>query len=607
MTKLRRGLPGGRECWLALLLCGCGAGQTPGRNLSQQPTTAAPTSTATPGLGQSQHGAVGGHADGARSEVAPGTIGATQQQATDEHGLSLILPVNEEFVAAPIPSGQTARYESWRQVGQTRIGKGYLYFVDVLDERRLIVKSAIEPEVRLIERGTRRELGRWPIVNLGPDEDHVVLAWPGSPEPRVLVGKQDGLWAHAAESGRPSSRLAAAPVDRARWSPDGRILMTAEAAIPAQTTRLRFYQVDQDALRLVAELPQTERVDAWALSRDNRYLARVFYPSDSVTIVDLHTGQTLLDAPAQRYVGSVEFSPNGRWLALGGEGVKWFDLSNPTRRTEYTHFYNNVGDVEFSPSGDVLAVASYDGQVRLLTYDEQSNRIALLRSFSHQKNTNVYTVKFVGEGDTLVSSGGDQTVRYWAGVTRASSVHSHSGPSDRWLSPLQWAEWGKGQRQPADVRPPIDTTGSPRPRGDAHHTPVRLSGSPSPSRIQPGEYECKITALYKLRRCSVEVNEAGHTMLEFDKDNLLGLRGVLYDDGSVVRFEGWLTEAGSLGCANCAAQPLHAVFRGNGGNWQGLLLYRGHYDPYVPTDAPAANVVIEEAIDRFPLVLRRRQ
>jgi hypothetical protein len=95
-------------------------------------------------------------------------------------------------------------------------------------------------------------------------------------------------------------------------------------------------------------------------------------------------------------------------------------------------------------------------------------------------------------------------------------------------------------------------------------------------------------------------------MLEFDKENLLGLRGVLYDDGAVVRFEGWLTDGGSLGCSNCVAQPLHAVFRGNGASWQGLLLYRGHYDPRVPSDPPSADVVIEEAIDRFPLVLRRK-
>jgi hypothetical protein len=104
----------------------------------------------------------------------------------------------------------------------------------------------------------------------------------------------------------------------------------------------------------------------------------------------------------------------------------------------------------------------------------------------------------------------------------------------------------------------------------------------------------------------VELDAQGHTMLEFHEGNLLTLRGVLYDDGPVVRFEGWLTDAGVLGCNTCAQQPLHAVFRGAGKAWQGLLFYKGHYDPLVASEIPAADVVIEEAIDRFPLKLVRK-
>lgn len=593
MTKTQRGKSNG-EWWMALALSACGAAQNPGPGRSDTVVVASESAAAS---GRSSPNADRQPPlDGATSSSESTSVVA----ASEQPHRALVLPAASAFVDQAIPEGRTARYEGWRELGRTLIGKGYLYFLDPLDERRLLVKSADETNVRIVDRETRREVSRWPLVTLDQDESQIVLAW-RSHEPSVLVGKQDGLWQYAAESGRLLTQLAKHPVDRARWSDDGGILITAELAIPEQTARLRIYQAAVSGLQFVAELPSTERVDAWALSRDNRYLARVFYPSDRLTVVDLQTGQTLLDAPAQRYVGSVEFSPNGRWLALGGEGVKWFDLSDTNRRAEYTHFYNNVGDIEFSPSGDVLAVASFDGQVRLLTYDEQHNRLELLRSFSHQKNTNVYAVKFLDGGSTLVSSAGDQTVRYWGtGKTEAASVGS-----ERWRSPVQWAERGKAQ-PPAGgsgVSSEVRSEGRGAPE---HYTPIRLSQAPLPSRISPGEYECKISSMYKLRRCTVAKDVAGHTILEFDKENLLGIRGVLYDDGPLVRFEGWLTEGGSLGCPTCNQQPLHAAFRGSGGNWQGLLLYRGHHDPSVAVEPPPPDFVIEEAIDRFPLVLRRK-
>lgn len=576
--------------WLMCVLVGCGGAQPSG---STPAPVEAPAAAAEIAPSQDSNPGVEAHAS---TSVAHDVAAPTATPG-------VVLPTSTDFTNRPIPPGDPARYANWKQVGQTRIGKGYLH-AEPLDERRLLVKSTVEPVVRIVDVATHRELTRWTIVNVEADEEHVVLPWRGEGEQRVLVGKRDGLWLYAVEREQPLARLAGSPVTAARWSDDGQVLITAEVAIPAQTANLRVYVVEKDALRLAAELPQTERVDAWALSRDNRYLARVFYPSDTVTVVDLHTSRTLLTAPAQRYVGSVEFSPNGRWLVLGGEGVKWFDLGNPKRRTEFTHFYNNVGDVEFSPSGDVVAVASYDGQVRLLSYDEQRNRITELRRFSHQKHTNVYTVTFVEGGQTLVSSSGDQTLRYWSS---GSAAHAAASPAtERWRSPEAWADWSKAQRQENDAGASSNPHISEMPGTRAPYTPARLNGPASPSRIKPGQYACKVSTGYKLRRCSVEMNENGHTLLEFDQENLLGLRGVLYDDGPVVRFEGWLTQAGSLGCSNCDQQPLHAVFRGSGGNWQGLLLYRGHYDPEVPIEPPPANVVIEEAIDRFPLVLERR-
>jgi WD40 repeat protein len=350
------------------------------------------------------------------------------------------LPFDPAFVAASLPNGDVRRYASWRQAGQTAIGKGYLYFLEAFNAGRwLIVKSAYDVSVRILDAKTHAQLFSWPVQNLAADEAHVVLPWTGGGPPQVLVGKSDGLWIYAADSGHVVSQLSDTPTTSARWSRDGSLLMTSEAAIPEQTSRFRIYQRQPtDTLTLLSELAVSERVDGWDLSRDNRFLARNFYPSERTTVLDLATGQTVLDVPSPRYAGSVEFSPDGRWLAMGGSGVKWLDVSNPTRRTEYTYFYNNVADVEFSPSGDVLVATSYDGSVRLLAYDEPANRLELVTTFRHQINTNVYAARFLEQGNLLVTSAGDRTVRYWSGKNGAAD-----SPTDtRWRDPFSWLSWG---------------------------------------------------------------------------------------------------------------------------------------------------------------------
>lgn len=114
--------------------------------------------------------------------------------------------------------------------------------------------------------------------------------------------------------------------------------------------------------------------------------------------------------------------------------------------------------------------------------------------------------------------------------------------------------------------------------------------------------------MYKLRDCWVRKGPEGHTLLEFAPDNLLGLQGVLYDDGDVVRFEGWLTEPSSVvGCQGCEQQPMHAVFRGSGKSWKGLLKFRNYYDPYSLPEPPEPDVKFEAANDRFPLMLQFRE
>ena len=143
---------------------------------------------------------------------------------------------------------------------------------------------------------------------------------------------------------------------------------------------------------------------------------------------------------------------------------------------------------------------------------------------------------------------------------------------------------------------------------DGHYRPPLLDGAPRPSRIRLGKYACKVDLMYKLRDCWVQKDPKGHTLLRFAPDNLLALEGVLFDDGPVVRFEGWLYEPSTVvGCDGCEKQPLHAVLRGSGNRFQGLLAFRNYYDPYVPPELPNADEKMEAADDRFPVILEFRE
>lgn len=108
-----------------------------------------------------------------------------------------------------------------------------------------------------------------------------------------------------------------------------------------------------------------------------------------------------------------------------------------------------------------------------------------------------------------------------------------------------------------------------------------------------------------MRDCRVEQSAEGRTLLEFAEGNLLGMRGVVWDDGARLQFEGWLSEERPFGCTSCQdrcyaypgtcacdplppeaireclSQPLRITFRAVGkGRYQGTLDYAVYYNEY---------------------------
>lgn len=152
---------------------------------------------------------------------------------------------------------------------------------------------------------------------------------------------------------------------------------------------------------------------------------------------------------------------------------------------------------------------------------------------------------------------------------------------------------------PAITRPPpVVVADEP-----LRYRPRLLDEAPAPAAIAPGDYRCKVSREYKLRPCTVRVDERGHTRLTIP-EALIALEGVVYDEGRGLRFDGWPTEARPFGCftcderctvdpsscactelppaasAHCLAQPVAIDFKADGKGWKGTLRWGIYYSRY---------------------------
>ncbi|MEU5843524.1 WD40 repeat domain-containing protein [Rhodococcus sp. NPDC047139] len=126
-------------------------------------------------------------------------------------------------------------------------------------------------------------------------------------------------------------------------------------------------------------------------------------------------------APLQlstKYMASVSFGPDGRFLAIGaGDGGVWIydvaDRSAPRVVLDRQVYAEGaVHNVRFSPTGRVLAVPYDDGRVALVdTSDPASGRFPVTLIDEHDGG--VRTVAFRPGGQILATSSDDRTVRLW--------------------------------------------------------------------------------------------------------------------------------------------------------------------------------------------------
>ena len=332
--------------------------------------------------------------------------------------LKIFLEPDYGRLSAPLPAQAPERYRKWRQKARIVVGRSHLDTAMASpDESLLLVMSEMESTIRIYVRKSRALVGNYAVEGFeaGKFERGDVAFWPDLERGQAfLVGNVAGITLYSATSGERLGVLSERPVWSMRWSPDRRFLLCVEADIATQTSILTiFRRVQGPGLEEVRRVQLEERLDGWALSGDNRFFAATYYPSDTLELVDLHTGERMWSVKAPTYSSSVDISPDGTRIAIGGDRAVVLDRVDPSKRATYEKFGNNLHEVRFSPSGDAVAASSYDGHVRILSADPTAKALKLLADLRHGGTANVYSIVFLDGGDGLLSSSGDETVRIW--------------------------------------------------------------------------------------------------------------------------------------------------------------------------------------------------
>ncbi len=121
-----------------------------------------------------------------------------------------------------------------------------------------------------------------------------------------------------------------------------------------------------------------------------------------------------------RYVHSVNFSPDGKTLVSGSDDktIKLWNVEKPQEIHTLKEDNGPVYSVNFSPDGKTLVSGNDDGTIILWDVEERQE----IRTIKAHSGT-VYSVNFSPDGKTLVSGSDDKTIKLW-NVEKPQEIHT---------------------------------------------------------------------------------------------------------------------------------------------------------------------------------------
>lgn len=273
-----------------------------------------------------------------------------------------------------------------------------------------------------------------------------VLSVAFSPDGRMLAtgGADRRVLLYDVESKR---RIGEPLIGHDNWVRDLRFTANGDALYSGATggSLIRW-----DLTRHLSFTGHTDRVRALALSPDGRTLATSSFDR-RILLWDADTGQQLaeLPSPHTHSIIQVAYSPDGHFLAAGDGGgvVTLWDVANRRLLHQpFTPYASVVIGLAFSPDSRYLAVGDFDGNLSI--WDVVSG--VQVRSVANAHDGWTLALAFAPDGQTLATGGTDGRIQFWDTATLATSgdeaLHTRRtaiSAHDYWVTSLLYTADGQ--------------------------------------------------------------------------------------------------------------------------------------------------------------------